>query len=108
MTKKERYDKLMQSFYRHRGQDVSEIELNKLVKPFIDKLSGLKFKECMVCYDDEDHIIDYDILSKKENVFHFRQYLSDGDDKFTYCIEKDRKFIAAGMDCIEHIPNIYF
>ena len=86
------------SLMEHRGDQMtpSEKDAFNAVARQVQKIS---FTDLMVCYDENDRNVTYDLLTQEGLILHLTQYFEEPTDQVVYSIERDGKFLRAG-----HLP----
>ena len=89
---------LYNSLMKHRGEILTPNEMLGFWS-VAKQVSEIEFQDSMVCYDEEDHQITYDLLTPTGTIVHLTQYYEDPTDQVVFSVEKDGKFVYAG-----HLP----
>lgn len=95
---------LYASLMEHRGNqmDLSEMDAFHTVA---NQVQEIGFTDSMVCYDENDRNVTYDLLTQAGLTLHLTQYFEEPTDQVVYSIERDGKFLCAGHLPINGFPS---
>lgn len=89
---------LYASLMKHRGDQMSSSEMDAF-NAVARQVQEISFTDSMVCYDEDDRHVTFDLLIKTGMMLHLTQYFEEPTDQVVYSIERDGKFLRAG-----HLP----
>ena len=91
-------NQLYGSLMMHRGDLLTPNEMPNFWS-VAKQVSEIEFKDSMVCYDERDRQITYDLLTPNDTIVHLTQYYEEPTDQVVFSIERDNRFLYAG-----HLP----
>ena len=86
------------SLMEHRGKQMTPSEMDAF-HSVANQVQEIGFTDFMVCYDEEDRQVTFDLLTQAGLVLHLTQYFEEPTDQVVYSIERDGQFLCAG-----HLP----
>lgn len=89
---------LYASLMEHRGNQMNSSEMDAF-HTVANQVQKIGFMDSMVCYDENDRNVTYDLLTQAGLIFHLTQYFEEPTNQVVYSIERDGKFLCAG-----HLP----
>ena len=93
---------LYESLMMHRGDLLTPNEILNFWS-VAKQVSEIEFKDSMVCYDEGDRQITYDLLTPRDTIVHLTQYYEEPTNQVVFSIERDNRFLYAG-----HLPFYNF
>lgn len=61
-----------------------------------EQVSNINFTDSMVCYDEVDRQVTFDLLTMTGMILHLTQYFEEPTDQVVYSVERNGKFLCAG------------
>lgn len=89
---------LLGSLMRHRGDMMTPSEMEAF-RAVAGQVSTIGFTDSMVCYNEEDRQVTFDLLTPAGLILHLTQYFEKPTDQVVYSVERNGKFLCAG-----HLP----
>lgn len=89
---------LFNSLMKHRGDLMTRSEKDAF-GTVAAQVSKIGFTDAMVCYDEDDKQVTFDLLTSAGVILHLTQYFEEPTDQVVYSVERNGKFLCAG-----HLP----